>query len=460
MAVFQLDANTLRRIKTLCNPPKITQQERKKMRLKSMSDERQAKWPNTLAAQRKRKEEERAKRMEAEHQHRVELDQKERARKAQERQRVVERANQIMYQQTDNMKQLRSAQFLSDVLHDRHQQIEIKDRIASMAEKREAAWHAMTMQQVEDGNAKEERVRSRERAKRKMIASVQKQQVRQLRESYISKLREEQEEGELIATRAIAELEKEKRENEKKKWVARQAVVALKVENRQAVKLKEQETLRIAAEDAKIEAFATRKERLKSDMQTRRDQLATEAMQRQQKMIDRAVAHLAQLKSDEDQRLDAQMAEVRAREDAKEEQRLARLRKLNATIDASRSKQMEARRKRKEDDVSLAKQLLADAQAYHAQVEAEEKAEWSMQRRRAKLHQEFLWEQMAENALRRAAEQAEITGVDTSEARIKEETMLFRQHVEASISDAKQSGKNAHPLMSLLKKKQTLQSFD
>ena len=121
---------------------------------------------------------------------------------------------------------------------------------------------------------------------------------------------------------------------------------------------------------------------------------------------------------------------------------------------------MEARRKRKEDDVNLAMKLLADAQAYHAQVEAEEKAEWRMQRRRAKLHQEFLWEQMAENALRRAADQAEITGVNNSEARSDEETALFRQHVEASIHDAEKSGKNAYPLTALLKKNRKLGSYE
>lgn len=93
-----------------------TEAEDRRARLRTMSQARVARWPNTLAAQRKQKEEARKRREEAEEAKRREVDKLEEDRRREERRQLIQRANKILYEQTDRMKQLRSQMMFSDIL--------------------------------------------------------------------------------------------------------------------------------------------------------------------------------------------------------------------------------------------------------------------------------------------------------------------------------------------------------
>ena len=87
-------------------PPVITDEQARANKLKAMSDARKSKWPNTLEATRKKKLqflEDKAAKEEAE---RKVIDAEEAAIRSKARRECIERANEILYEQTDKMKML------------------------------------------------------------------------------------------------------------------------------------------------------------------------------------------------------------------------------------------------------------------------------------------------------------------------------------------------------------------
>lgn len=79
------------------------------------SQQRAAKWPNTLQATRKKKEDARKERLAREEAARVEIDKQEERRRNRKRLEAIKRANQALLSQTDKMKMLKSQKMMSDV---------------------------------------------------------------------------------------------------------------------------------------------------------------------------------------------------------------------------------------------------------------------------------------------------------------------------------------------------------
>ena len=88
-----------------------------------MSDARQSKWPNTLEAQRRQKENWKIEKLDREEQERQQIDREEAELQKRLRIEAIKRANTILYEQTDKMKGLRSAQMFTDVIADREEQV-------------------------------------------------------------------------------------------------------------------------------------------------------------------------------------------------------------------------------------------------------------------------------------------------------------------------------------------------
>ena len=84
-----------------------------------MCEDRVSKWPNTLAALRIKREQQRAERERVEEEARRVGDKQEADRRALERKKKIDAANDLIFSQTDKMKVLRGKMLLDAVLKDR-----------------------------------------------------------------------------------------------------------------------------------------------------------------------------------------------------------------------------------------------------------------------------------------------------------------------------------------------------
>lgn len=110
----------------------------KRAQLKKLSNDRLKHWPNTLEAMRKKKESYMKDKAEREENERREVDKQEAEIRKQARMTTIKRANDLLYDQTDKMKNLRSQIAYADAIAYRKLQVQEKaDKIES--EKREAA---------------------------------------------------------------------------------------------------------------------------------------------------------------------------------------------------------------------------------------------------------------------------------------------------------------------------------
>merc|ERR1719240_1383502 len=123
--------------------------------LKKISDERVSHWPNTLEATRKKKENFRFIKAEQDEKQRQEVDRQEAELQKKLRIDAIKRANTILYEQTDKMKNLRSCQMYCDVLADRAEQAEEKRLMKQWEVEREAGHHESMCRQISESEARE-----------------------------------------------------------------------------------------------------------------------------------------------------------------------------------------------------------------------------------------------------------------------------------------------------------------
>lgn len=106
----------LSRIRASVKPAIQTDKESRRLQLKQQSQSRTNKWPNTLEATRRKKDNWRKDKEERDEQRRLAIDAHEMELQKQARLRQIETANQLLYDQTDKMKTLRSKQLQADVI--------------------------------------------------------------------------------------------------------------------------------------------------------------------------------------------------------------------------------------------------------------------------------------------------------------------------------------------------------
>jgi len=111
-----ISESDLDRIKSSICDPAQTNREAKRCHLKHLSTQRTEKWPNTLEAMRRKKENWKKDKEEREELERLKIDEEESRLQKEYRTKQIERANRLLYEQTDRMKTLRSKELLTDVL--------------------------------------------------------------------------------------------------------------------------------------------------------------------------------------------------------------------------------------------------------------------------------------------------------------------------------------------------------
>ncbi|KAJ9519250.1 hypothetical protein QJQ45_017905 [Haematococcus lacustris] len=197
-------------------------QAEERRRLKQLSDERAAQWPNTLQAARARKERARVERLAAEEAERIEADQAEAEMRAEQRRIQIERANKILFDTTDKVKALHGKMLLCDAIKENESLIGFKKQIAVLNKAQEAAFVEQQRQALESAKdpahyiqpmtpsgpflqiAEAAELARYEAMKQKALEqkAVQTQQLEDMKTRILAERAENKREGELLRQRA------------------------------------------------------------------------------------------------------------------------------------------------------------------------------------------------------------------------------------------------------------------
>jgi hypothetical protein len=192
--------------------------ERRK-ELKAKSEERLKHWPNTLEALRMKKESFLKDREGDDETRRQEVDREEAEIRRNSRLEAIRKANDLIYAQTDKMKQFKSQKLYADVIATRFEQADFKQRVRDEDKVKDVAFHEHILKEVGRLEAIERGKVERNKLtvdSIKVSRLAQLDDVRRRKGEVVSK---ELSEGLRSKERAQTELEKELRGFEEKKKI-------------------------------------------------------------------------------------------------------------------------------------------------------------------------------------------------------------------------------------------------
>ena len=226
----------------------------------------------------------------------------------------VTRANFLLDEQTDRMKQLRSKQLYSDVIHDRSQQILEKVSVRDEEKSFEAACHNRIIEQGKKGDLNDQMKATAVTEKNKLIAAVRRAQSEEIAMRKIAELEEKQLIGLALKKRNEVILEEEKQIHDLKQKKAlenrRQIIEANENLKLMRTHLSDEEKRAEEIRDADIRVVEERKNALRElgCMQTMKAQM------RRQLIIDAATKNLTDMSIQENEIFYKQVVDIKERE--------------------------------------------------------------------------------------------------------------------------------------------------
>eukprot|EP01051_Picozoa_sp_SAG22_P006220 SAG22_NODE_400_length_11089_cov_6.934668_5_plen_469_part_00 len=424
-----------------------------KKALQAASADRASRWGNTIAAQRRAKEQAKKKRLENEEMEKRKLDEDEARIQAQLRRDAIERAQRMLYEDSDKIKTFASGMLMSDVMEERQAQIALGHTKRHIEVAEEEEWFELQQKQWAEHDSRE--VQQEERVKSKLMEEkgMRKAQIETTKKAIVDRQKAAHAEGQAILARSQEELQRQRQELLDKKEAAQKAQEETARMNKLLQERRERERAAIEVEEKRIEDYAERKEQLALERKERAEMKFAEEMAVRQKMIDRANAHLASLQTGENKVLAKQIAE-REKSDAEREAAKAafRAREMEA-CDLSRSEQMRLRRDAKVREKVEQQQLADQWKESCERLKEEEVQEIVDQKEYATAIQQFQLRQVAEKQRRKAKTEAK-NGMDAIRdiVRAAEVDDQFTHYAEACIDEYAQAGKDLKPLQIALRK--------
>lgn len=316
MSSVVLSRKEIERMKASVLPPvEDRRAQMKKTELREKSQERLKHWPNTLEAVRKKKEsflqEKEAKAEEV----RQKIDREEAEFRRENRLKTIQKANDLIYEQTDKMKMLKSQKLYSEALHTRTFQIIEKEKRFEEELAIDAKFHQDTLEQIRRGDEVD---RGKERKAKEMIDKIKMDRAEQLLENRQRKekiKKAEYEEGQKMKREAKERLEEELRQlEEKQKMIIEANFKTLDAQKKDKL-LKETmikaEQDAIAARDAEVWKIEKRQKEIKD----RKQLMFDESQKVRMMMIDRAVEQLKQQSNKEETILAKQIQDKKDADD-------------------------------------------------------------------------------------------------------------------------------------------------
>ncbi|OQS05588.1 hypothetical protein THRCLA_02311 [Thraustotheca clavata] len=445
----------LARIRSNVSEPEVTNREAKRGALRDLSQARTNKWPNTLEAMRRKKENWKKDKEEREEAERVKIDMEEARLQKEYQTRQIERANRLLYEQTDKMKTLRSKELLNDVLTDREFQLQEKQAMKAVDRQIEKHWDELGVQQLKEAQKKQEEEDKRRHDKFKELAHIQKEQLEEYKNKYIAQLREEKHDGELIKAKAEQDLRDEEEAEARRKSRTRQANEDTRLANERLKALREKEREKEIQESIKREEEARKKEERNAKREALHRQKEEKKTAQKMRMINLATENLLKYEQKSELRLENQKKEVREKEDNELQHRADRRAAQKRAIDQSRQYQLEEKSRKKEEELEINKEQMTKWTEYNRRVEQSIIQEEN-ERRLDNMRLAVLQRQQAEakRSLEMEERAAQILAEETIKISQTKEQELYTQYASQVLSAAEAKGvKNVYPLKQAMKAK-------
>lgn len=451
----------LERIKqTALMEPTLEDKQYEIARLKQLSDERAAKWPNTLQAQRERKERALHERHAAEETMKQEIDRQEAEHRAENRRLQIERANKILFDENDRVRGFHSRLQKADVIQENDMLIGAKKQIETMKKAQDAAFVEQQQRALELAETAELRKFASEKERALLQKDIQMRQLEDVKTKIIAERHESKREGVLLKQRAIEEAEEQRRKEIMRKEKAQELTNAVAAANQtlQAFKLKDLERQREA--EIAMEAYAMKKaETIAERERVLKERQAAKDAERK-RVADAIEKNYNEWMAREKSRMDKDEEKAKAAAIADDSSRKQRMKDTLADLDASNRAQLESK--------AAAKTRQRDEEAIQAkewsnrlvELKKEEQQEALQRLDKEKRLKQFHLRQ-AEMKGRRKAQQRieELQEVAQIQMSIQEQEAVFRQYADEWIGEYKRIGKSTAPMLSYIHKKETVETM-
>jgi len=343
--------------------------------LRKKSEERKAKWPNTLDATRKKKEMWKIEKQAREEAERLKLDKEEDELQRKQKEITLKRANVLLYEQTDKMKNLRSQMMYADVIEEQKLQLHEKDRKRSMEKRMEEHWYKQQQQQMDEYDQREDRELMERVQKVATTAKMQQDQLEINKQAYIKALQNEKAVGEQLRQKAEQDMHDEQEKEVAVRRKARLAVEQLRLENEKLKKIRQEQNVKEQREEQKRHKDAENKDVMQQRRKAQEKKRFDDAQAIKKRMIDKASASLISAAKNEERILGKQAADVKGKEDRELAMKEERRRKQQAAIERSRQMQLRTKSMKREAEQKRTNEVSVHLKLRQSQMEQEERDE-------------------------------------------------------------------------------------
>lgn len=452
VAPIILDRSEIERMKlSVMEIPPDNSKQIKRAQLKKLSQDRLQHWPNTLEALRKKKENFLKDKADEEERKRQEIDKMEAEVRRQQRLDCIERANSMLYEQTDKMKLLRSQQLYADVLVTRKEQMEHKKKVKEDEKIEAAKYHKFIVEKVSQLEAIEQEKIDKRKAMVKVIAKSREEQLAEVHAQRAAEKAEAIAIGIAMKKQAQERVEEEIRLAEAKIIAAADNNAAMVIANEKLKAVRkdiiEKETIAMKEREGEVEIIENRAKARKA-IELRRFEKAQE---QKQKLIDAATKQLMMKANTEEKLLNKQIAEQRAKEDNAIAAKEAKLKKQRDDIDESRRWQLEARERERQETMMMEEKLI------QLRIKANEEAEADAQAKAKVAHDitVSMKKSQFEDGVRAAKKRLEDRILAIEQDKLlkeldKADDVKFSNIVKQEIKSYAAAGKSIYPMLRAL----------
>ncbi len=297
----------------------VTDQEQlKREARRALSQARYIHWPNTLEAQRQRKDADRQRRLDAIEAAQQAVDERERQYREQEKREAIGRANRLLYQENDRVKTFRSSMLSAKTFYERDAQAVFKDEFKKRQEQFDKIHEAQIKASIEKSLAREQREVAAREALAREASRIRMEQLRDLQTRHSAERLDELREG--IATReaAKAALLEEEAIEARRREAQREHAAHYARANAEAKRMKEERAQLEAMEDAQIAQHAANKDAVQAARKAQEEERRRARQAHFDGLIARQSAALENIKKQEQARLDSQLAAMEKQREEKE----------------------------------------------------------------------------------------------------------------------------------------------
>lgn len=367
----------------------------------------------------------------------------------------IERANRLLYEQTDRMKTLRSKEFLADVIHHRTLQLEEKRLLKDQDDLTNVLYDQQVVANVIKDEAGEQRAKQKRLEENARLAANQKQQLEEYKQRYINELREEKRDGERMKEQAEQKYLEEVEKERQRKLRQKQASEDTQRANEKLLVHREMQKEKDRLEDARREE-EERKKQLRDakrlDIERRKKE---NAQARKQRMIDLATNNLVKLEQKNEERLVNQCTEVRLKEEKLLKERADRRAAEQEAIASSRRCQLDCKQREKERETQDALESVMQWEHFGKLIEMQSKQE-EHEQRQEDLRLAIAQKQQADARRKILMNEraAELQSDLKARCALEHEEDRFKVAAERALQDARERGiTNVYPIQKALVEK-------